>query len=93
MALPHDFAYKRLRVLEMMPLFPFELAKKLIEIARTKSASASFDHGQYAACLAGLDQMMQLGAGKACRWLAHIRVYDGQAKFDSVVKELELLTK
>lgn len=64
------------------------LRDECIDIARTRSPSASFGRARRAAMLAGLDQMTALGIAKSTRWLAVIRRDHGDEKFEDVARTL-----
>lgn len=67
---------------------PLGVREECIRIGRTKSPSAAFNDGQRAGLIAGLNQMSQLAAGKAARWLALIRRDYGFEMFDKVARTL-----
>lgn len=62
--------------------------EKAIEIAGSKSPSASFDAAGLHARSTGKDQMTSLAFAKGTRWLAMIRRNEGQQAFDAAVAEL-----
>ena len=62
--------------------------EKAIEIASSKSPSASFDVAGLHARIKGLDQMTGLVFAKGVRWLAMIRRDEGQEVFEKACAEL-----
>jgi len=59
-----------------------KLREKFIEIAATKSPSATFD---LASRLASINGISALAAGKATRWLAVVRRDHGQEIFNQII--------
>ena len=62
--------------------------EKAIEIAGSKSPSASFDAAGLYTRLMGKDQMTNLTFAKCTRWLAVIRRDEGEEAFKKAVEEL-----
>lgn len=62
--------------------------EKAIEIAGSKSPSASFDAAALHARLHGKDQMTSLTFAKGTRWLAVLRRDEGEEAFKKSVVEL-----
>lgn len=84
-----SFTWKRQQVLLRFSRVAPELRDTCIEIASKETATQSMKQGRREAIIAGLHGLDELSVGKATRWLAKIRLEDGQPAFEEVVEKLK----